>query len=576
METSFFAEMAWKSALIAGAALGLAYGLRSRAAADRALVLRIGVAMLLLLPLIAVALPVLPVEAWAAPAAEAPAFYVPGPEAQLPQAAGAGLQPAPPTIRDDPAPLVLLAYLGGLLMVGGRLLAGLWMLRRWTRGARDVTCPEWLAAFERARRDAANGSRLRLMVSDEVPSPLSWGLIDPVILIDPATLAQAGEADAILAHEVAHVARRDWLALMLTRIAAALFWFNPIVWLLEREIVQQAEEAADREAAAHVEPARYAQTLLCWAQGAGRALPANSIAPKGSALGRRVRAILDRRLRERPTGSALTRFAVMLCVVIAAPVAAMKLVQAAAPAAPQAPAAPVAPHAPPAPGHPAPPAAPAAPSAPVVGLPDMPDVPDVPDVAPIVDEALAELLPQIPEIVAAAMSAVDPEEAGRAAEEALREARPQMSRAERERVRSEVSRAIAEARAHSVRARSEAMRAVAAARPQIAVAVREAQRAAQVAPLVRVSMAHGANGMARGADGMERGAQRMEETARRLRGDPAYRQQQIARARARGETVTHEQLIEAAQGMQEGAQGMREGAREMRQAAERMRRGHID
>jgi Zn-dependent protease with chaperone function len=570
METSFFAEMAWKSALIAGAALVLAYGLRSRAAADRALVLRIGVAMLLLLPLIAVALPALPIEAWAAPAAQAPAFYVPGPEAQLPQAAGAGLQPAPPTIRDDPAPLVLLAYLGGLLMVGGRLLAGLWTLRRWTRGARDVTCPQWLAAFERARRDAADGGPLRLMVSDEVPSPLSWGLIDPVILIDPGTLAQAGEADAILAHEVAHVARRDWLALMLTRIAAALFWFNPIVWLLEREIVQQAEEAADCEAAAHVEPARYAQTLLCWAQGSGRALPANSIAPRGSALGRRVRAILDRRLRERPTGSALTRLAVMLCVVIAAPVAAMKLVQAAAPAAPEAPPAPpaaIAPHAPPAPGHRAPPSAPPAPPAPVAELPD------IPDIAPIVDEALAEVLPQIPEIVAAAMAAVDPEEAGRAAEEALREARPQMSRAERERVNREVRRAITQARVHAASARSEAMRAVAAARPQIAVAMREAAR---VGPMVRASMAHGADGMAQGADGMERGAQRMEEAARRLRSDPAYREQQIARARARGETVTHEQLIEAAGEMQEGAQSMREGAREMRQAAERMRRGDTD
>jgi len=585
MDVAFFAEMAWKSALIAGAALMLAYALRSRAAADRALVLRIGVTMLLLLPLIAVALPVLPIEAWAAPAAQAPVYYLPGPEVQLVQAAGGGLQPVQPTIWDDPTPLVLLAYLGGLLMVGGRLLAGLWVLRRWTRDAGAVTCPEWLAAFERARRDAVDGGRLRLMVSDAVPSPLSWGLFRPVILIDPDTLAEPGEADAILAHEVAHVARRDWLALMLTRIAAALFWFNPLVWLLEREIVQQAEEAADCEAARCVEPARYAQTLLSWAQVAGRALPANSIAPKGSALGRRVKAILDRQLRERPTGSALTRIAVMLCIVIAAPVAAMKLVQAAAPQAPEAPQAPPGPPAPPAavapsaPGHPAPPAAPA-PPAPVAELEDLEDI------GSIANEALAAVIPQIPEIVASAMSAVgaiEAREIEREVEQALREARPHLNRAERERVNREVRRAVAQARAQatharseSMRARAEAMRAVAAARPQIALAMREAQRAARIAPTVRASMAHGADGMARGATGMEAGAQRMEEAARRLRSDPAYREQQIARARARGESVTHEQLIEAAGEMQEGAQGMREGAREMRQAAERMRRGHSD
>ena len=47
MDVSFFGEMAWQSALISGFALALAYVLRSRAAADRALVLRLGVVMLL-------------------------------------------------------------------------------------------------------------------------------------------------------------------------------------------------------------------------------------------------------------------------------------------------------------------------------------------------------------------------------------------------------------------------------------------------------------------------------------------------------------------------------------------------
>jgi bla regulator protein blaR1 len=583
MDVSFFAEMAWKSALIAGAALVLAYALRSRAAADRALILRIGVTMLLLLPLIALALPALPIEAWAAPepAAMLPVHYIPGLEAQLPQAMAAGLQPAAPTIWDDPTPLVLLAYLGGLAMVGGRLLAGLVLLRRWTRDAKPVTCPEWLAAFERTRAGAPNCDRLRLLASDTVPSPLSWGLFRPAILIDPDTLADPRDADAILAHEVAHVARRDWLALMLTRIAAALFWFNPVVWLLEREIVQQAEEAADCEAAAHVEPARYAQTLLSWAQIAGRALPANSIAPKDSALGRRVRAILDRTARERPAGSAMTRFAVMLCVVIAAPVAAMKLVQAAAPAPPAPPSAPVAPAAlqasavPAAPAVPgAPPAPPAAP-APRVDLSGLDELAELREIGPVVNEVLAEVLPQIPEIVAsatAAVAAIDPEEIERATDEALRESRRELSRGQRERVRREVRRAVEQARVHRVRA----VRLTDEQRQRMRLAMAEAQRRVREIPRIRaISLAHSASGMEHGAQGMERGAERMQRSAAQLR-DPAYREQQIVRARARGESVTHEQLLEAAEGLEEGAQGMREGAREMREAAERMRRGHGD
>jgi bla regulator protein blaR1 len=571
MDVSFFGEMAWKSALISGAALGLAYVLRSRAAADRALVLRLGVTMLLLLPFIALALPALRIEAWSAPvpapaAADLAALYAPAPEFQLATPADAGLQPAGPTIWDDPTPLVLLAYLGGLLMVGSRLLVGLVLLGRWTRAAREVTCPEWLAAFERARWAAPAGERLRLMVSDAVPSPLSWGWRNPVILIDPDTLAEPEEAEAILAHEAAHVARRDWPVLMLTRVAAALFWFNPLVWLLEREVVQQAEEAADCAAASCVEPAHYARTLLSLAQVNGRLIPANSIAPKGSALSRRVRAILDRRLRERPQGSPWTAIAAILCVAIATPVAAMQLVAAARapepPAAPPVPATPEAPPAPPVPGTPHAPRPPAAPLA---------EVGEVPDVAPIVQQALDEVLPQIPQIVAeatAAAAAIDPEELERATDEALRSGDVEirrMSREDRERVHREVRRAVERARVVRVDG------------ARIEAAVRQAQRAAMAtAPrAMAISMASGAQGMMHGADGMEAGARRMEAQAAQFR-DQGYRERVIAREAARGHQVTHDDLIEAANGLQEGARGMREGAREMHEAAQRMRGGRTD
>jgi beta-lactamase regulating signal transducer with metallopeptidase domain len=579
MDLSFFAEMAWKSALISAAALAFAMLLRSRAAADRASVLRIGVALLLALPLIVLFAPALEIVAFAAPEAPAlPAAYTGLSLADL-----GALPPAPePTIWDDPTPLILLAYLGGLLMVGGRLVVGLFMLHRWTRAARDVTCPEWQAALDRVRWSAGEPESIRLMVSDLVKSPLSWGWLRPVILIDPDTLDQPEDAEAILAHEVAHIARRDWLSLMLARVAATLFWFNPLVWLLEREIVQQAEEAADLEAAQRVDPARYAETLLSWARFNGM-VPANSIAPTSSALGRRVRAVLDRGARERPKGSVWTRIAMLLCLGIAAPVATAKLVAATqdplpAPEAPVAPAAPAAPAAP----DPAAPPAPPAPPAPLdIDAPEIPDVPDVPDVTPAIEGALA-ILPQVPRIVANATASIEP---------SLRLAEAQMRRAGRSRAeidaamreaRREIARAQAEARRTHDReiaqAMREARREIAAAqhvrRVEVAAAMREAQRAIAAIPrTVAVSMASGAAGMERGADQMERGADQMERTADRLQNDPAYREEQIRRARERGETVTHEQLIDAADDMREGAQGMREGAQEMRESAGRMRRG---
>ncbi len=163
--------------------------------------LRLGVAMLLLLPFIALALPALQIEAWAAPAPPAPLprravpplRARPGPRADPAYAlpADAGLQPAEPTIWDDPTPLVLLAYLGGLLMVGSRLLAGLIMLGRWTRAARDVDLPG-LAGRVRARPPGRAGRRKAAAAGlrRRCPRRLSWGWRRPVILIDPDTMAE--------------------------------------------------------------------------------------------------------------------------------------------------------------------------------------------------------------------------------------------------------------------------------------------------------------------------------------------------------------------------------------------------
>src|SRR4051812_14366919 len=292
MSYEFLIEMAWKSAAIAGAALLLAALLRSRAAADRGAVLKVAVALLLALPAIALFAPALEIEtpavAQAAVAAPAPAAPL-ALDAALPEPAVA----AAPAVGsrgnwDDPSLLFFLLYLGGAAMVGGRLLAGLWTLRRWTRAAREVEAPEWRAALARAGGEALG---IRLLVSEEAASPLSWGWRRPAILIDRDSLRAPEEADAILAHEVAHVARRDWPSLILSRLAVALFWFNPLVWRLDREVAQQAEEAADSEAAAAVEPARYAQTLLDWARlSGGSALPANAIAAGEPGLSRRVKA----------------------------------------------------------------------------------------------------------------------------------------------------------------------------------------------------------------------------------------------------------------------------------------------
>ena len=341
MSMDFLIEMAWKSVAISGGGLLIVALLRSRSAADRAAVLRVAVLMLLSLPLVSLLFPGLVVET-SAPAAVpfqpiAPLSAID--EAEL--ASFAAIEPLEASAPvhasgdwNDPGILFLLLYLGGAAMVAARLVGGLWTLGRWTAEAGPVTSPEWIAAFERS--DAPAG--VRLLASGDATSPLSWGWLRPVILIDAESLRRPEDADAILAHELAHIARRDWLSLIASRLTVAIFWFNPLVWRMDGEVAHQAEEAADSAAAAKVEPTRYAQTLLDLARQDGGFLPANAMAGSEPGLSRRVRALLDGRFR-RTSGSFWTLVAICACVAIAAPVAALEFV----PRSPEPPAAPVAP-----------------------------------------------------------------------------------------------------------------------------------------------------------------------------------------------------------------------------------------
>lgn len=539
MSFEFLIEMGWKSALVAGAALFAGLLLKSRSAQDKAAMLRLAVGLVLLLPLISLLGPALqlenPLAREAASAAPDLAALAALDAASAVQAA-ADAPAAAPSILDRPGLLVGLAYLAGLLLLILRLAGGYMTLQRWTWAAQEVESPVWRRALESARIVAGDKRGTRLLLSESVPAPLSWGWSQPVILIDQETFDRPEDADAVLAHEMAHVVRADWVALMLSRLAVAFFWFNPLIWWLDREMIQQSEEAADAKAVADVEPAHYAQTLMsCIMHSRGGMVPANSIRPSRNGLSRRIYAVLDGRARAIRSGSKWTLAAMAGCVAFAAPLAALEWT------APQPPETPAAPEAPKAPMPPedggsyrfdgtVPPAPPAPPSPPGD-----------------VHEAAARLH----------------ETARRAQEEAF------VSAEEARKLKMDLNIDMSELNAQLSGLEGQIASAT-------AIAIAEAGNARAVA---RQAHAEARRGLAMGADDMDDAARDMEEGAKDLVKEAArleshsYREKQIAKAVARGETVTHEDLLNAIPKMRDGAKGMRKGAQDMRKNAARMRRG---
>ena len=89
--------------------------------------------------------------------------------------------------------------------------------------------------------------RTRLLISNDLMEPGVFGIFRPELLW-PAQLSERLEEahlEAILAHEVAHVRRRDNLTALIHMLVEAIFWFHPFVWWIERRMLEERERACD-------------------------------------------------------------------------------------------------------------------------------------------------------------------------------------------------------------------------------------------------------------------------------------------------------------------------------------------
>ncbi len=327
--------IALKSLLIAGLTLGLLMLMKRRSAAERSWVAHIGLLALVIMALAPLVLPSWNVEAPAllgrtstveAAAADSPPMTA---VASVPVAA----KPLPdikvperPTLSPTAAAMALYAVPAAILLfITALALARLIALR----ARADVLVDgHWLSALARAQRRMGFKHGTALLTSNELSSPISWGLMRPVILLNNRAVEASGEAEAIIAHELAHVARMDWIKLLLARVATAMFWFNPFVWLLAREAHQLREEAADDAVlAADIEDTDYAQLLVGVARHEcpGLLLGAHGVAPSRNSLARRVARVLDGKSVRGPAARSFALGVFTGAVLIAAPLAALTL-----------------------------------------------------------------------------------------------------------------------------------------------------------------------------------------------------------------------------------------------------------
>ena len=187
------------------------------------------------------------------------------------------------------SPMLLVWLVCAILLAAYFVIGYTCMVRRF-RGTRLAPQPSIDALLDRFRfsRDP------RICVSNSRRAPLTFGVFRPTVLLPEDLPIGDAQFQLVLAHELAHIRRKDCLRKLLLTVCLCLYWWNPLVWMMvwlaNRDMELACDEAVLRALGPDCKKA-YALTLLDMAQRNPKSAPLCSGFAKSSAE-ERIRAIL--------------------------------------------------------------------------------------------------------------------------------------------------------------------------------------------------------------------------------------------------------------------------------------------
>lgn len=141
---------------------------------------------------------------------------------------------------------------GFALWAGGSILLLAWrvcgyaLLSRMIAECKSFSDPAWQRDLERLTSRSGRARTVRLLQHPSLRSPVTAGWLHPVIMLpEVASTMLADERRAVLAHELSHIERSDFVTQAVGSFATSLFWFHPLIWLAVSRMRTESECAAD-------------------------------------------------------------------------------------------------------------------------------------------------------------------------------------------------------------------------------------------------------------------------------------------------------------------------------------------
>ena len=312
----------WQGTLAALLLAACNFALRGSPARARYAVSCLFLIVLLALPVITFTAALAPAPA---PPLAPPRLAVSLPAATALAAAPPATAPLRPSFQDSLTPLlpwIVALWTAGVVLLSLRWIGAWAYLHRLRRAAGLPVPPGWDRALRDLMRRAAVSVPVRLSIHRLTQAPCVIGWLRPVILMPAASLAGLDwrALEALLAHELAHIRRHDYLVNLLQTTVDTLLFYHPAVWWVSHQIRIERENCCDDFAAELCgDRVTYARALVDLEQ-VRAAKPAFAMSARGGSLIHRIERLLSPGDPERRGPAwlpALAGLAVVACLAVA-------------------------------------------------------------------------------------------------------------------------------------------------------------------------------------------------------------------------------------------------------------------
>ncbi len=197
---------------------------------------------------------------------------------------------------------IVLLWIVGALLVATRFVLDLLAIRRLRRAIAIPLSPALAARVSKMKYSLGMRNAATIVVSPDVEVPLVLGVLSPLVLVPSRLVSALDERDIemLVAHELAHVERRDYAVNIGQVILEIVFFFHPVTWWLSGRVREEREHCCDARAVEITGDGddvrkRYIAALLVAEE--ARSVAAPRLAPSASrgSLLRRAREVLEHR-----------------------------------------------------------------------------------------------------------------------------------------------------------------------------------------------------------------------------------------------------------------------------------------